>query len=44
MRKLLVSVVLAGAVWTGCGADAGEMFGEGGFFVGCNYWAKNASL
>ena len=44
MRKLLVSVVLAGTVWTGCGADAGEMFGEGGFFVGCNYWAKNAGM
>ena len=44
MRKLLVAVALAGAVWSGCGAGAEEMFGEGGFFVGCNYWAKNAGM
>ena len=25
-------------------ADDGDIFAEGGFFVGCNYWAKNAGM
>ena len=44
MKRLLMTVALAGAMWTGFGEGSEKLFGEGGFFVGCNYWAKNAGM
>ena len=39
-----VAAVLVGLV--ACAEDASktEIFDDGGFFVGCNYWAKNAGM
>ena len=49
MRKLLTVVAFAVvsaamAAFGGRASSAEDIFAEGGFFVGCNYWAKNAGM
>ena len=42
-RALWAAALLAAALSAGAQA-ADDLFGQGGFFVGCNYWAKNAGM
>ena len=43
IRKL-VMVAAASVAWSGFCGGAEDLFSEGRFFVGCNYWAKNAGM
>ena len=46
MRAAAAALAVLAAYAADCrAADKGEgIFAEGGFFVGCNYWAKNAGM
>ena len=43
-RLLLCALAVAMAAFGGRVSAAEDIFAEGGFFVGCNYWAKNAGM
>ena len=45
MKCILVALLVAIGIPSAESAEAAEkMFGNGGFFVGCNYWSKNAGM
>ena len=44
MKKVIVTLALAGTVWSGFGEGSGKLFRDGEFLVGCNYWASHAGM
>ena len=48
MKTLIAAAAVAAinvsATMAAPSADSSDIFAEGGFFVGCNYWAKNAGM